>query len=157
MRKYFFLKKSRFESGDLNENLRGNRFNSLLYCKYLSVPVSLTLRRARTNKERLYRGDLGDTYYRILAQFREQAPRRVFRVSCLVAINFKVCTLRRPAAHMHTHVAVCAPCTCNGVYPLRRYRESSAAQIFRRGSYEDIFKMSSSRVLIISPISISAE
>lgn len=65
----------------------------------LACPALVDERRTRTNKERLYRGDPDDTYYGILAQFREQAhtARRVFGVSCLVAINFGVCTLRRPA------------------------------------------------------------
>lgn len=94
-----------------------------------SVPVSLTLRRAHVRIKSVYIAEI--PAIRITGSprnFASRVPRRVFGVSCLVAINFRVCTLRRLDC---THAAA-AVCVCVGA--AARYtktpRESGATQIF---------------------------
>lgn len=107
--------------------------------------------RKRTNKDRLCRGG----YRRYVLrdpreQFREQATETGFRGVVFSGDKFPGlylktagCTRARPRVGVGERYGGTA--------------KSSATQIFRRGSlYENIFKTSSARVLIISPISISA-
>jgi len=125
---------------------------SILYCSdgngshssltYVDVETC-----ACTNKERLHRRD---TYYGNLAQFRERVPRQVFRVSCLVAINFGVCILGRPTVHTCTCMPICTGTTITKTLREQRHTNFPSRQLTRA------YLRCSPYVLIISPISISA-
>lgn len=117
-----------------------------------SVPLSLTWR-AHVRIKSVYIAEIPTI--RITGSSRNFASRRrVFGVSCLVAINFGVCTLRRPATRAHTRAfnANAAPCWCGryeGTARATRHKFSALAAT-------RTYLRCPPRVLIIPLISISA-
>ncbi|CAL1682694.1 unnamed protein product [Lasius platythorax] len=137
----------------MSGNFQNNCVNSVLQLCRGVRPVDIKTC-TRTNKERLYRKDPGDTYYGILAQFREHSEAGfrgvVFSGNKFRGLYLKTTDYTHSHACLYTVVMWQCWCDCyDGI-------AGAAGHKFSVMAATRTYLRCPPRVLIISPISISA-